>query len=181
MKKTVDPGRKKTFIFNLEPDYDYFVYIYSSKPTFVLSEGDKYKVKVMGPSTGDSYEPNNTFETAKQITGDDDQLNDAWLHKNDADFYKFTTTEQRIFFAGLNAVNSIVYNLSLYDNEKNILATAEKDSSIAYIENIKLDPGTYYVKVDASGLGESAYFIEGNYRLYVSPEDFYAEFENPCH
>lgn len=179
VEKTVDPGRKKTFIFNLEPDYDYFVYIYSSKPTFVLSEGDKYKVKVMGPSTGDSYEPNNTFETAKQITGDDDQLNDAWLHKNDADFYKFTTTEQRIFFAGLNAVNSIVYNLSLYDNEKNILATAEKDSSIAYIENIKLDPGTYYVKVDASGLGESAYFIEGNYRLYVSPEDFYAEFENP--
>lgn len=34
VEKTVDPGRKKTFIFNLEPDYDYFVYIYSSKLPF---------------------------------------------------------------------------------------------------------------------------------------------------
>ena len=178
-QKEVAPGQTKTFIFTLEPGYDYFVYIYSVRPTKPLSEGDKFRVKVMSPSTGDTYEENNSFETATQIEGVDDNINDAWLHKNDADFYKFTTTEPRILFAGLSAVDRIVYNLSLYDSNQNVLATATKDTSNAYIGNVKIDPGTYYVKVDSSGLGDTAYFLEGMYRLYVAADDFYAEFDNP--
>lgn len=171
-------NRTKGFTFELEKGTRYFIYILSQYPTLSTSIDDEYELQVTDPCFGDNHEPNDTYQTATPITGNDN-LTDVWLHKGDVDYYKLTITEPKSLYASVFKVNNILYNLYLKDSSNRKIAEAEADGNYNIINEYPLEPGVYYLQVSSTGLGSTAYYVNSSYNLEVNTMTYYAWFDSP--
>ena len=180
---TVDIDANKTKIYSptLKKGTNYFIQI-QPKNYLPNSVGDNYDITIQSPFSRDPREGNAPYynddlDHATPISANE-RLNDVCLHKNDVDCFKFTITEPKVIYTSIFKVNGFLFNLSLYNSSKQLIATGEASGSYNIIEDIKLEPGTYYIQVDNEGLSNEAYMIDASYRLEVDAQDYSAVIDN---
>lgn len=159
--KTLNAGKSinNTKMYSARPSRYYFITVTGK---FI---GTKYDITTLPPDFPDSYEPNNTFATAKGLSGDDGNLTAA-LHKNDKDVFYFNTVGNDTIFAGVTSAyfnsttnEDVYYNLKLYKNGSSTpVKTASLDGYLNCFEVSNLQPNTkYYLQIDYEGMDSDAY------------------------
>jgi subtilisin family serine protease len=115
-------------------------------------------------SSGDLFEPNNSFETATIIQRD--SITSANIHStSDVDYYFFNVDYKSRLVLKLSEIPSgIDYDIKVYNNSQSEIDSSANRSGLD--ENISrdLEPGKYYIKVYPCG----NYSSIQNYKLYFN-------------
>ncbi len=129
-----------------------------------------YRLKLEYTSSGqqiapDSFEPNNTVQTAKEIPAGIAQ--EATIHQaNDVDYYKFLVKLSSTITVSMTGIpEGMDLDLYLLDKDRRQVAKSEhgknQDEQVVY----NGDPGTYYVKVV---MNKRSTLVDNRYKLNVN-------------
>jgi len=116
--------------------------------TVTTQDGNKTAtctVTVTNPTSGDTYEPNNTFTNAYSISYGN-TLNSYIYSASDVDNYKLTVTSSRSYTITLSNLPKD-YDLTLYDSSGSYIDYSNNYGTTNETITVTLSPGTYYIEV----------------------------------
>ncbi|MFD1885874.1 S8 family serine peptidase [Paenibacillus wenxiniae] len=126
---------------------------------------DKFTINVLPASGGvqDTYEPNNTFFTAKVV-----QEGESYVSyiptEDDVDYYKFTATATRQATIQLHSSRSAAYTITAYSGSQNTITSTQATSGNSGDIKLSVESGeTYYLKI----VGTDGYFGADAYTLSI--------------
>jgi len=161
--KTNVPKKIHTLTYSLAPG-TYYIQVISYDTAYDLDTAYNLQLSgtVLGNSSPDGYEENDTFDTATEITSAG-TYQGYFDTQNDSDYYVIDVTSAGTLHATIthNKVLSYIY---LYDNfQEKIINTGlpEKNKTLTY----SLTPGTYYIRVVSYG---KKYDLDNAYNLQLS-------------
>jgi len=155
-------GKTNTLTYSLSPG-TYYIQVISYNTAYDLNKAYNLQLSgtVLGSSSPDSYEENDTFDTAIEITGAG-TYQGYFDTQTDSDFYVLEVASAGTFHATIshNKISSYIY---LYDNfqEQKVREYIDKTHTLTY----SLSPGTYYIRVVSYS---KEYDLDNAYHLQLS-------------
>ncbi len=149
----------------VESDKTYYMQVYSSKGS---STTEKYQVRAKITPIDDSYEPNNSFETAKSISTYG--YIDATIHKSsDIDYYFVNCTSGVLDVSLSNIPWGCDYRFIVYDSSRKKISEVSESGYNDKKLSIPTSYGKYYIAVySKSGSNQT-----NKYRLKASTRSSY--------
>ncbi len=113
----------------------------------------------------DSYEENDSYRTARQISPTD-TVSATIDNQKDEDWYRVEVSQLTSMYLKLSSIAAgLDYDLTLLDSRLDYVAGSFKRGSLSEDAFAELEPGTYYIKVDSY----AGYSDKNAYRLILSP------------
>ncbi|GKU27685.1 Ig-like domain-containing protein [Clostridium folliculivorans] len=134
--------------------------------TVTTQDGSKIAtctVTVTAPTSGDTYEPNNSTTSAYPIASGY-TLSSYIYSSSDVDYYKLTVTTSKSFTISLTNLPKD-YDLTLYDANGNYIDYSENSGTTSETLTDTLSAGTYYIQVVGYN---GAYSTTTPYKLTVN-------------
>lgn len=151
----------------VESNKIYYMQVYSSKGS---STTEKYQVRAKITPTDDSYEPNNSFTTAKSISTYG--YIDATIHKSsDIDYYAVSCSSGILDVSLSNIPWGCDYRFIVYDSSKKKIAEVLENGYNDKTLSVPTSYGSYFIAVySESGANQtSKYRLRANTRSsYIS-------------
>lgn len=140
-------------------DKNYYMHIYSSKGT----SKTQYLLNAKITRTGDSFEPNDTFNDAKQLsTG---FTANGTIHKrDDVDYYKVSVSNGVLTVRLYTIPSGTDYRFAVYNSSKNLVYETNEFGAKEKNIDLPVANGTYYIKVYSN----ANYSISGQYTLKIT-------------
>ncbi len=165
-----DPKPDVDLVYEWKTTLDTVPGVYTIRYAYSGAFGDGkmdnfFKITVL-PASGevqDTYEPNNTFATAKVV-----QEGESYVSyiptKDDVDYYTFTATSTRTAKIQLYSSRTASYSISAYNDAQDVLTSAESASGNSGELSLSIEKGkTYYLKI----IGSNGYFGSDAYTLSI--------------
>ena len=113
----------------------------------------------------DSYEENDSYRTARQISPTD-TVSATIDNQKDEDWYRVDVSLLTSMYLKLSSIAAgLDYDLTLLDSRLDYVAGSFKRGSLSEDAFTELEPGTYYIKVDSY----AGYSDKNAYKLILSP------------
>lgn len=168
-KVVMDPDLNVNIPFTWQTTADIAPGAYTIKYAYrAFADGsmdDKFTINVLPASGGvqDTYEPNNSFSTAKVV-----QEGESYVSyiptEDDIDYYKFTATTTRDANIQLHSSRAAAYIITAYGGSQNTLTSAQATNGNTGDITLSVEAGnTYYLKI----VGSNSYFGSDAYTLSI--------------
>lgn len=156
---TVSQGATERITLNLSgSSTKYYIEVWHENKAAASQD---YELEIISPYKADSHEPNNDTATATPLNETSGSMSDITLHKNDVDYFSFTTGAGGAdLSASITAVNGKIYNMDLYQagTTPTLVASGIKGSTENILSVSDLEPSTqYYICLNLTGMGNHAY------------------------
>ncbi|MDA8851923.1 S8 family serine peptidase [Hyphomicrobiales bacterium] len=150
----------------------YYVYVWSDKASGGYNFNDDiYGVKVTTKkkeaSSSDTWEPNDTFDTAASIASGD-EITGSLTSSNDTDIYSLFAKEDgslNVTFTPPNNSPSNSFKIEVFDKDLSLIDSNITGNAISLSSNLEIS-GTFFVRVTSANSYKS-----GNYTLTIEAKD----------